>query len=149
MRFMMLMIPKVYQPGVAEGENPGFAPDPESVKRMMEYNERLARAGALIALDGLRPPADAARVSFREGKTTVTDGPYAEAKEVLGGYWVIQVKSREEAIEWARQCPAGDGDVIEVRQIFDIEDMPPETQAAGKSEIVARAGAGHRKGSVG
>jgi len=145
MRYMVLMIPKVYQSGAAEGQDPGFAPDPEAVKRMTEYNERLARSGALIALDGLRPPADAARVSFTGGKPVVTDGPFAEAKEVLGGYWVIQAGSREEAVEWARQCPADEGDVIEVRQIFDVEDMPEETQAAAKNDAVERAGGGHRR----
>lgn len=149
MRYMMLMIPKVYQSGAAEGQDPGFAPNPEAVKRMTEYNERLARSGALIALDGLRPPADAARVSFPGGEPVVTDGPFAEAKEVLGGYWVIQAGSREKAVEWAKQCPAEEGDVIEVRQIFDVQDMPEETQAAAKNDVVERAGGAHRKGGAG
>ena len=74
---------------------------------MMKYNEALQKAGVLLALDGLHPPSMGARVSFPGGKPKVTDGPFAEAKEVLGGYWMIQVKSKEEAIEWASRCPAG------------------------------------------
>jgi hypothetical protein len=99
MRFMMLMIPRGY-----EKAEPGVKLDPERVKAMMKYNESLQKAGVLLALDGLHPPSMGARVSFRDGKPKVTDGPFAEAKEVLGGYWMIQVKSREEAIEWAKRC---------------------------------------------
>ena len=101
MRFMMLMIPKGYETAA-----PGTMPDAEAVAAMMKYNESLQKAGVLLALDGLHPPSMGARVSFAGGKPTVTDGPFAEAKEVLGGYWMIQVKSREEAIEWASRCPA-------------------------------------------
>src|SRR5215813_11525268 len=97
MRFMMLMIPKGY-----EKAPPGTVPDcAERVADMMKYNEALQKAGVLLALDGLHPPSMGARVSFAGGKPKVTDGPFIEAKEVIGGYWVIQVKSREEAIEWA------------------------------------------------
>ena len=96
MRFMMLMIPKGYETAA-----PGTMPDPKAVEAMMRYNEALQKAGVLVALDGLHPPSMGARVSFKGGKPTVTDGPFAEAKEVLGGYWMIQVKSRQEAIEWA------------------------------------------------
>ena len=101
MRFMMLMIPKGY-----ETAEPGTMPDAEAVAAMMKYNESLQKAGVLLALDGLHPPSMGARVSFPGGKPKVTDGPFAEAKEVLGGYWMIQVKSKEEAIEWASRCPA-------------------------------------------
>src|SRR4051794_9753635 len=113
MRFMMLMIPGVYQPRGA-GQAPleeGFSPSAEEVAAMTLYNEELAKAGVLISLDGLHPLAKGARVEFSGGKPKVIDGPFAEAKEVLGGYWVIQVGSKEEAVEWARRCPAGDGDV--------------------------------------
>src|SRR5689334_3582780 len=96
MRFMMLMIPKGY-----ENAAPGTLPDPKAVEAMMKYNESLHKAGVLLALDGLHPPSVGARVSFANGKAKVTDGPFAEAKEVVGGYWIIQVGSREEAIEWA------------------------------------------------
>jgi hypothetical protein len=91
----------------------------------------------LLALDGLHPPSMGARVSFAGGKPQVTDGPFAEAKEVLGGYWMIQVKSREEAIEWATRCPASGNEVIEVRQVQDVSDFPADVQeaAAGFAEM--------------
>ena len=101
MRFMMLMIPLGY-----ETMPPEIDLDPERVKAMMKYNEALQEAGVLIALDGLHPPSAGARVSFATGKPVVTDGPFTESKEVLGGYWMIDVKSREEAIAWATKCPA-------------------------------------------
>src|SRR5213595_310469 len=128
MRFMMLMIPKGY-----EKAEPGTMPDAKAVEAMMKYNESLQKAGVLLALDGLHPPSMGARVSFGGGKTKVTDGPFTEAKEVLGGYWMIQVKSRAEAIEWAKRAPMQDGDLIEVRQVQEISDFPPDVQkAAGR-----------------
>jgi hypothetical protein len=136
MRFMMLMIPDVYQG--ANGKNVGadFTPPVDGVEQMMKYNEKLAKAGALISLDGLHPPASAARVSFSGGKAKITDGPFAESKEVLGGYWIIEAKSRQEAIEWAKGVPAADGDTIEVRQIFDFSDFPEDVQKAADSPTV-------------
>jgi hypothetical protein len=125
MRFMMLMIPKGY-----EQAKPGTVPDAKAVAAMMKYNESLQKAGVLLALDGLHPPSMGARVSFSGGKAKVTDGPFAEAKEVLGGYWMIQVKSKEEAIEWASRCPAGDNEVIEVRQVQEMSDFPADVQEA-------------------
>lgn len=135
MRFMMLMIPKGYESAPA-----GEMPPADAVAAMMKYNESLQRAGVLLALDGLHPPAMGARVSFKGGKPTVIDGPFAEAREVLGGYWLIDVKSRAEAIAWASRCPAGDNEVIEVRQVQEMEDFPPDVQAAaaGYSEMQAR-----------
>src|SRR2546427_5521791 len=109
MRFMMLMIPKGY-----EKAEPGTMPDAEGVAAMMQYNESLQKAGVLLALDGLHPPSMGARVTFADGKATVTDGPFPEAKEVLGGYWMIQVKSKEEAIEWASRRPASNNRTSEV-----------------------------------
>jgi hypothetical protein len=137
MRFMMLMIPKGY-----ETAEPGAVPSAEAVAAMMKYNESLQKAGVLLALDGLHPPASGARVSFAGGKPKVTDGPFAEAKEVLGGYWMIQVKSREEAIEWAKRCPGSENEVIEVRQVQEMADFPPDVQeaAAGFAEMQAKAG---------
>ena len=120
MRFMMLVIPKGY-----ETAEPGTMPDPEAVERMIKYNESLQKAGVLLALDGLHPPSMGARVSFSGGKPTVKDGPFAEVKEVLGGYWLIQVASREEAIEWAKRAPMGDNEIIEIRQVQEIEDFEP------------------------
>jgi hypothetical protein len=99
---------------------------------MMKYNEQLQKAGVLLALDGLHPPSTGARVSFSGGKPTVTDGPFAEAKEVIGGYWMIQVKSREDAIEWAKRCPGSDNEVIEIRQVQEMSDFPPDVQKAAE-----------------
>jgi hypothetical protein len=127
MRFMMLMIPKGY-----ESSPPGAMPPADAVAAMMKYNESLRKAGVLIALDGLHPPSMGARVSFAGGKPKVTDGPFAEAKEVLGGYWMIQVRSRDEAIAWASRCPASENEVIEIRQVQEFEDFPPDVQKAAE-----------------
>ena len=127
MRFMMLMIPRGYETAPA-----GTLPDAEAIVPMMRYNEALQKAGVLLALDGLHPPAMGARVSFAGGKPKVTDGPFAEAKEVLGGYWIIDVKSKEEAIEWAKRCPASENEVIEIRQVQELEDFTPEAQKAAE-----------------
>jgi len=122
MRFMMLMIPKGY-----ESAKPGTMPDdPKAVAAMMKYNESLQKAGVLLSLEGLHPPSMGARVSFAGGKPKVTDGPFAEAKEVLGGYWMIQVKSREDAIEWAKRCPGSENEVIEIRQVQEAADFSEE-----------------------
>ncbi|KFE68950.1 YciI family protein [Hyalangium minutum] len=123
MRFMMLMIPKGYEKAA-----PGTMPDATAVAAMMKYNESLQKAGVLLALDGLHPPSMGARISFSGGKPKVTDGPFAETKEVLGGYWMIQVKSKEEAIEWASRCPASDNEVIELRQVQEFADFPTDVQ---------------------
>ncbi len=136
MRFMMLMIPQIYQG--EQGKNVGgdFVPDAKAVERMTKFNEDLAKAGALIALDGLHPSAKGARVSFSGRKPTVTDGTLTEAKDVLGGYWMIQVNSKKEAIDWATRCPAQDGDVIEIREVFEMPDLPPDVRKAGDSAVV-------------
>jgi hypothetical protein len=132
MRFMMLMIPKGY-----ETAKPGTVPDAKAVAAMMKYNEALQKAGVLLALDGLHPPSAGARVSFAGGKPKVTDGPFTEAKEVVGGYWMIQVKSKEEAVEWASRCPGSDNEIIEVRQVQEMADFPADVQeaAAGFTEL--------------
>lgn len=123
-RFMMFMQLNTQDPAAWE-------PKPEDVEAMMKYNEELTRAGALLALDGLHPTSRGARVNFHGGgSSTVVDGPFAEAKEVVGGYWIIQAKSKEEAVEWARRCPGADGDQIEVRQVFEMSDFPEDVQAA-------------------
>jgi len=134
---MMLMIPKGY-----ESAKPGAVPDAKAVAAMMKYNEDLQKAGVLLALDGLHPPSMGSRVSFAGGKPKVTDGPFSEAKEVLGGYWMIQVKSKEEAIEWAKRCPGSDNEVIEIRQVQEMTDFPPDVQkaAAGFAEMQEKAG---------
>ena len=137
MRFMMLVIPKGY-----ESAKPGTTPDAKAVERMMKYNESLQKAGVLLALDGLHPASMGARVSFQGGTPKVTDGPFAEAKEVLGGYWMIQVKSRDEALEWAKRAPMSDNEIIEVRQVQEMADFPPDVQKAaeGFQELQAQAG---------
>src|SRR6202035_3700417 len=142
MRFMMLMIPKGDEKAL-----PGTMPDAKAVEAMMKYNETLQKAGVLLALDGLHPPSTGARVSFAGGKPKVTDGPFAEAKEVLGGYWMIDVKAKEEAIEWAKRCPGSDNEVIEVRQVQEMADFPADVQqaAANFPELQAKSGQRKRK----
>ena len=137
MRFMMLMIPKGYETAA-----PGAMPDAKAVAEMMKYNESLQKAGVLLALDGLQPPSTGARVSFSGGKPRVTDGPFPETKEVVGGYWMIQVKSKEEAVEWASRCPASDNEVIEVRQVQEFADFPADVQKAAAKfpEMQAQSG---------
>jgi hypothetical protein len=129
------MIPKGYETAA-----PGTMPDVEAVAAMMKYNHDLQQAGVLLSLDGLHPPSMGARVSFKKGKARVTDGPFIEAKEVLGGYWMIDVTSKEEAIEWARRCPGSDNEVIEIRQVQEMSDFPEDVQeaAAGFSDMQQR-----------
>ena len=128
MRFVAFMIPGVYQPGKKVAAN--FTPPADMVEKMTRYNEQLKKAGALIALDGLQPLAQGARVAFSGGKATVTDGPYVEAKEVVGGYWMLQFKTKQEAVDWIKKCPAQDGDVIEIRPVFEMSDFPEDVQKA-------------------
>ena len=127
MRFMMIVIPKGY-----EKVAPDAVPSAEACLRMMEYNKSLQKAGVLLALDGLFPPSAGARVTHTDGKPTVIDGPFAEAKEVVGGYWIIQVRSREEAIEWAKRAPMSNDEIIEVRQIHEMSDFPEDVQKAAE-----------------
>jgi hypothetical protein len=135
MRFLMLMIPRAYQPGSQDQTDLTGAPTPETlamVARMMAFNEDLQKAGALVALDGLHPLSKGARIGFAGGRPVVTDGPFAESKEVIGGYWILQVASKAEAVEWARRCPAMDGDVLELRQIQEMSDFPDEVVDAAR-----------------
>ena len=137
MRFMMLMIPKGYETAA-----PDALPDAAAVSAMMKYNESLQEAGVLLALDGLHPPSSGVRVSYSGGKRVVTDGPFAETNEVVGGYWLIQVKSKAEAVEWACRCPCSDNGVIEVRQVQEFSEFPTELQkaAAGFAEMQKEIG---------
>ena len=141
MRFMMLIIPKGYEKAA-----PGVMPDAKAVEAMMKYNESLQKAGILLALDGLHPPSMGARVSFSGGKARVTDGPFPEAKEVVGGYWMIQVKSKEEAIEWASRCPGSDNEVIELRQVQEFADFPPDLKEVAGSFNEMQSQARERRG---
>ena len=127
MRFMMM----VKIPATVTADD--YPPDAELVAAMTRYNEELTKAGVLLALDGLHPAEHGARISFGAGgKPTVTDGPYAEAKELVGGYWIIDVRSKEEAVAWAGRAPMTDGDVIEVRQVFEMAEFPADVQEAGR-----------------
>jgi hypothetical protein len=135
MRFMMLMIPGGYAAAA-----PGTMPSAEAVAAMTKYNAALKEAGVLITLDGLHPPSAGARVSFAGGKPVVTDGPFTESKEVLGGFWMIDVASQAEAIAWASRCPASEADIIEIRQVFEMSEFPADVQqaAAGFAELQGR-----------
>jgi hypothetical protein len=115
MRFMMIMKPNA--------DEVGWHPNAEAIATMSKYNEQLSQAGVLLALDGLQSPSKGARVAFAGGRSTVTDGPFTESKELIGGYWLIQARSKEEAVQWATRCPAADGDVIEVRQVYEASDF--------------------------
>ena len=138
MRFMLLVIPKGY-----ETAKPGTMPDADAVAKMMKFNEEMQKAGILIALDGLHPPSMGARVAHTMGKApVVTDGPFPEAKEVLGGYWIINVKNKAEAIDWARRAPMPEDAIIEVRQVQEMEDFPADVKKAaeGFDKLAKQAG---------
>jgi len=124
MRFMMFMYPEISEED--------WSPSAEDVAEMSRYNEELRKAGLLLSLDGLHPPGEGARVSFdSDGGSTVTDGPFSEAKEVVGGYWLIQARSKDEAVEWAKRVP-GRACTVEVRRVFEMEDFPEDVQAAAE-----------------
>jgi len=118
MKFMMLMIPAVYQGGKPAS---GFTPDPKKVEEMDRFNKELGKAFTVESLNGLHPQAMGARVSFAKGNASVTDGPFIETKEVLGGYWLVEAPSKDEVVKWAQRCPADEGDTIEIRQVFGPE----------------------------
>lgn len=120
MRFMMLV-------KASKESEAGQMPSAELVTAMGKYNEELIKAGVLLAGDGLQPSSKGARVRYEGKKRTVVDGPFAETKELLAGYWVIQVKSREEALEWAKRVPFSAGEEVEVRQVFEAADFVPES----------------------
>ena len=137
MRFMMF----IHNDARAEA---GQLPEAKLVEEMMKYNEKLAKAGALIALDGLHPTSKGARIQFKDGKPTVTDGPFAESKEIIGGYWIINVKSKQDAIDWAKQVPVVDA-TIDLRQIFEMSDFPEDVQKAADNPIVRNQIEKHKK----
>jgi hypothetical protein len=127
MRFMMLV--KASQESEA-----GVLPSAELIEKMGQYNEQLVKAGVLLAAEGLQASSKGARVTFSAAKPTVTDGPFAETKELLAGYWLIEVKSKDEAIAWATRIPFADGEVVEVRQVFD----PTDFADVASPEVIAR-----------
>jgi hypothetical protein len=122
MQFMMLMIPNAYRDNK---KMEGFVPKHEEMEAMGRFNEEMGKAVKILSLNGLHPLYAGARVSFAKGKPMVTDGPFVETKEVLGGYWLVEADSKEELVKWALRCPAAEGDVIEIRQIFGAEDFAP------------------------
>ncbi|SDI33050.1 Uncharacterized conserved protein [Actinokineospora alba] len=127
MRFMVLV------KATAESEA-GVQPSDEMLREMMAFNEELVKAGVLLAGEGLHPSAKGARVQFSGDKRTVVDGPFAETKELIGGFWLLEVKSLEEAVEWVKRVPNTDGgeSEIEIRQVFTVEDFEnasPEVKA--------------------
>ena len=132
----MMMIPRGYQPSTpaAQRLEEGSVPKAEEMAPMGKFNDELAEAGALLAVDGLHPLSRGARVSFAKGQPVVTYGPFIEAKEVLGGFWILQLNSKEEAVEWARRCPAQEGAVIEIREIWEMEDLPADMQQLAKQK---------------
>lgn len=132
MRFLVFMIPAVYQPKIGEKIEADFTPDAEMMAKMGQFNEELKKAGALLSLDGLQPLTTGARLVFSQGKASITDGSLVEAKEVVGGYWMLQAKSKQQVVDWMKRCPAQDGDVIEIRQVFEMPDFPAEVQAAAR-----------------
>lgn len=120
MQFMMLMIPNVYR---NNAQTPGFVPEPKELEKMGRFNDELGKAVKILSLNGLHPLQAGARVAFGTGKPAVTDGPFVETNEVLGGYWLVEADSKEQLVEWAQKCPAEEGDIIEIRQIFDVADF--------------------------
>jgi hypothetical protein len=120
-KFMMLMIPAAYQGG--KKTPPDFKPDPKDMEAMGRFNEEMGKALKIESLNGLHPQSKGARVTFPKGKPAVTDGPFIESKEVLGGYWLVEAPSKEEVVKWVQRCPANEGDTIEIRQIFGPEDF--------------------------
>jgi hypothetical protein len=129
---MVLMYP-------GEMAEKGAMPDPELITKMMKFNEEMQKAGILVALDGLQPSAKGARVRFKGGKPSVQDGPFAEAKELVGGYWMIDVRSKEEAIEWVKRCPVVGDEMIEIRQVFEMSDFPQATpEARAKADEIGK-----------
>ncbi|MGD8842353.1 MAG: YciI family protein, partial [Gammaproteobacteria bacterium] len=124
MKFMILMIPAVYQGGNKTA--PDFVPDPDKVEQMTQFNEEMGKALEILDLNGLHPQVTGARVAFAKGKAAVTDGPFIESKEVLGGYWLVEAGCKEDVVKWMQKCPAEEGDVIEIRQVFAPEEFETE-----------------------
>jgi hypothetical protein len=131
MRFVMFMLPN--EPGQSDKGAPQV-PTAEAVSEMTKYNEELVKAGVRLTAEGLHPQHEGVRVSWDGGKRRVIDGPFTETKEAIGGYWIIQTKTKDEAVEWAKRVPTVGGDfTIELRQIFEMDEFPADVQAAAQS----------------
>jgi hypothetical protein len=144
MRFLVFMIPAVYQPKNGKQQNPDFSADPGKTLKMMtamgRFNDELKQAGVLRDLDGLAPLAKGARLAFAGGQPTVTDGPAVDSKEVVGGYWLVEAKTKQQVVDWWKRCPAEAGDMIEIRQVAELSDFPAEVQKALQQPAPAVAG---------
>ncbi|MEW5849280.1 MAG: YciI family protein [Myxococcota bacterium] len=117
MRFMVIMYP-------GPDAEKGVLPDEKVLAEMGKFNEEMVRAGVLLAGEGLKPSSQGVRIRFpAKGKPQVQDGPFTEAKEIVGGFWMIQVKSKEEAVEWMKRCPSVGGEMIELRPVYETEDF--------------------------
>jgi hypothetical protein len=123
MRYMMTILRDNY-----ESTKPAEIKDTKAFEEMGKFNDQLRKAGILLAMDGLTPPSMGARVTYKGGKAKITDGPFPEAKEVIGGYWIIEANSLEEALEWASRAPCMEPATVEVRRIVEISDFDPELQ---------------------
>jgi len=121
MRFMMLL------PAPPDALEQG-PPNKELVLAMRKFNDDMRKAGVLLGAEGLHPSSKGTRLRVSGGKRVITDGPFTEAKQVIAGFWIIQVKSKEEAIEWAKRSPLPENGLIEIRQVFENSDFPPELQ---------------------
>ena len=119
MRFMVIV-------PADKNSEAGALPDKKILEDMGKFNEEMVKAGVMLAGEGLQPTSKGARIKFSGGKTTVIDGPFTESKELIAGFWLIQVKSKEEAIAWMKRAPFGDGVVLELRQVFEAEDFGAE-----------------------
>lgn len=137
MRFMMLV-------RADDRSESGVMPSAQLVAAMGRFNEEMANAGVLLAGEGLQPSSKGARITFSRGTPTVTEGPFPDVKELIAGFWMIQVKSRAEAIAWASRVPFADGETIEIRQVFEASDFPaevlPPEEAAREQALRERLG---------
>ena len=140
MRYMVFMIP-----GARARMEAGVMPDVGLVDRMMKFNEQLAKSKVLMSLDGFHPTSHAARVRHANGDTLTTHGPFPYAGEIIGGYWIWNVKNRDEAISWAKRVPGEDGDVIELREIMEMDAFPEDIQSRGKELVETMGGSAKKK----
>jgi hypothetical protein len=129
MRFMMLL------PAPVDVLEQCAVPDVNLVRAMNKYDAEMRKAGVLLSEAGLHPTSKGKRVTMSGGKPVVTDGPFAEAKEVIAGFWIIQTKSLEEAVEWAKRCPLPEHGIVEIRPIFEVEEFPPELREKAKAQL--------------
>jgi hypothetical protein len=124
MRVIMFMIPRGYEKAPVDA-----MPSAEAIAAMQQYTARLQEAGVLLSLNGLEPPAKGVRVISAAGRSSVTHGPFHNTTETVGGYWILQVSSMDEAIDWALRCPGDDDFTLELRRIQEMEDFPADVQA--------------------